>query len=376
MTKILRHKSGEYYAAVHNIIYNNSNLNSVTNEDSECRLDGWYSKSAESLWWEDKELIVTLKDLFDRYLTDRRDRRIILRSIQTNKPCILPYTTRFDGDYPRRVKKALRGVHTKKGTLLTLTTDPKRFSNVLDATRALNEGWHRIQSQMKRHFGHLSYLCVTEFSPKNNLPHLHIILSDVSFDKSDIKWLRKLWNKHVAYQIDVEPIRNVNATNYVLKYLEKSFENDKVAVDGQGVWYWVTNTKFYSISEDLKPEPTENEIVSKVIADLGYMDEIELSIDGEEYEYIGVCYSESIKDPPKIMTDKWLLDNGWFHVVELGSCDYWESPDILDKVGGDDLVVLPPPTMVAVPGYVEESDMSADWLSLPVSDGAPGRRCL
>jgi hypothetical protein len=46
----------------------------------------------------------------------------------------------------------------------------------------------------------------------------------------------------------------------------------------------------------------------------------------EKFEYIGVCWRDSIKDPPKKMTNKWLVAHGWFFETEY---EYWISPDII-----------------------------------------------
>jgi hypothetical protein len=294
-----------------------------------CPLDHWYSKSRELPWWKDTELEAKLKGLFAKYLTERRDRRIVLRGKESKRPLVTPYTTRFDGNYPKKVKIALRGVHIKS-TLLTLTCDPKRFENVVHATQELNVGWDRIRNQVKEHFGKLSYLCVTEFSQNHNLPHLHIILSDNTLHPCRIKWLRNLWDKHVAHQLNVEQIRNVGAVNYVLKYLNKTFDGDGNAIaDGKGAFYWLTNTKFYSLSADLQPEPTDEEIASGLIEELSKFDEIDIWINEEAYEYIGVCRAESSKAPPDVRDNKWLYAHHWDYNSEF---EYWVSPDLMDLI--------------------------------------------
>ena len=78
---------------------------------------------------------------------------------------------------------------------------------------------------------------------------------------------------------------NVNAANYVLKYLQKTFDDSgKVRYDGNAWCYWATNSKFYSISEDL--EPIEK-VVEKIIDLLHGYDAVIRLIECESYEYIG-----------------------------------------------------------------------------------------
>lgn len=134
--------------------------------------------------------------------------------------------------------------------------------------------------------------------------------------------MQELWDKHVAEQIDVTPIYNVNAANYVLKYLQKTFDDSgKVRYDGNAWCYWVTNSKFYSISEDL--EPIEK-VVEKIIDLLHGYDAVIRLVECESYEYIGVCRASSVKDPPEILSDEWLFSHGWDQDVVYGN---WLSPD-------------------------------------------------
>ncbi len=109
-------------------------------------------KSRESDWWENKNLDAKLKSLFHHYIASRKDKVIVLRGVITKTPCIVPYTTRFDGNYREEVMERLGGVVIKSGTHLTLTCDLKRFSNLIDASQAVKRGWDRVRGAIKKTF--------------------------------------------------------------------------------------------------------------------------------------------------------------------------------------------------------------------------------
>ena len=119
--------------------------------------------------------------MFRQYLNRCKGKVILIRGTESYFGYIVPYSTRFDGDYRLRVRKALRGVHISKGTLLTLTTDPKRFNDIDETTRALKKGWNRLLVSLKSRFGAVSYLTTLEFGKDHNIPHMHIIIKNRIF---------------------------------------------------------------------------------------------------------------------------------------------------------------------------------------------------
>ena len=121
--------------------------------------------------------------MFRQYLNRCKGKVILIRGTESYFGYIVPYSTRFDGDYRLRVRKALRGVHISKGTLLTLTTDPKRFNDIDETTRALKKGWNRLLVSFKTRFGAVSYLTTLEFGKEHNIPHMHIIIKKSNFQK-------------------------------------------------------------------------------------------------------------------------------------------------------------------------------------------------
>jgi hypothetical protein len=232
----------------------------------------------------------------------------------------MPYTTRFDGNYGTETQKKLRRIKIKFGSFLTLTVAARKFDNIHEATEALKKGWNRIHRSMNRRFGNLSYLSVLEFGGENDMPHLHILIDRIHFNKEDIVWLRKLWQKSVGTFINVRQIRDLNAGKYALKYLEKTFaEGGSALLDGNAWAYWITNSKFYSMSHDVKEMTFNNaEMIWDVIlaAETHYND-LMRSLEPRQFEYIGIaCLSDLGDPPPKILTDKWLLEKGWMYSEE------------------------------------------------------------
>ena len=233
-----------------------------------------------------------------------------MRGIESQRALAIPYTTRFDGNYANRVKYALRGVMIKSGTLLTLTGDPNKFTNIIQETRAEKVSWNRIRNQLKLRFGELDYLMVQEFGEKNDLPHLHILIDKVKLTEEDRQWIKSLWAPYVGIVVDTTEIEDVYAAGYVLKYLKKTFDKaGNPLLDGNGWAYWVTNTKFYSMSESLKPGEDELSLEEKICLVYLYL----VIGEGERYEYLGSCnYSDFNGKVPDFFTDEWLDAHNWY----------------------------------------------------------------
>lgn len=281
-------------------------------------------------WWKNTTLKEELRLYFEMYLEYAAEQRVIVREIERDpdtrlpyptgkgrgKAHYLPYSTRFDGTYGTKTQKKLRKIKFKYGSFLTLTVAARNFNNIHEATEALKKGWNRVHRSMNRRFGNLSYLSVLEFGSKNDMPHLHILIEKIHFSKEGIAWFRKLWQKDVGTFIKVRQIRDLNAGNYVLKYLEKTFAEDGTAIlDGNAWAYWITNSKFYSTSLDVKERMLSNaEIRDEVLAAWLDYDIITGLLEPPRFEYIGTVSLSVLGDPPPtILTDKWLLEKGWLY---------------------------------------------------------------
>lgn len=284
-------------------------------------------------WWKNITLKEELRMHFKNYLEYAADQKVILRRIErdpdTRLPYpigkgrgaafYLPYSTRFDGTYGAKTIKKLRKIDIKHGTFLTLTVAARRYDNIATATEALKKGWNRLHRSMDKRFGKLSYLCVLEFGPKNDMPHLHMLIDRLHLTEEDEEWIRKLWIKTVGRKVVARRIRDANAGNYLLKYLEKTFGEDGTGMADGNAWaYWITNSKFYSTSLDVKEQMLSiEEISDSVLADLAHYDLVTGLLEPLQFEYIGTAPLADLGvPPPKILTDKWLLEKGWLYSEE------------------------------------------------------------
>jgi len=258
-----------------------------------------------------------LRYYFHEYQDYVADQTVILRDVETKKGYYFPYTTRFDGNYANRVRAKLRQVKFDFGVLVTLTVDPKRFNNIDEAVKGLKKGWNRVHPQLNRRFGKITYLAILEFGKLNDMPHLHIFIERVRFNAGDEAWLQNLWDKHVAEQIDVTKIRNTQASGYVLKYLQKTFDNKGAAIiDGNAWAYWITTSNFYSVSQDLRERmvSTMEQAYNLIREEMYCYNDVVALTERSLYEYIGTVESSLLGAPrPDFVTNQWLYESGFLY---------------------------------------------------------------
>jgi hypothetical protein len=189
------------------------------------------------------------------YLIDIKNKVLILLNHQKKEKKCLPYLTRFDWDYAKRVARKWKKIGHREGIFLTLTLDPKRFSSLAQAYGSLLWGWNKIASAMRRKFPQIEFARVVEFQESGN-PHLHVLVFGVNFIA--IEWIRKLWEEkyELGTQINVKKIENEKgAIRYLLKYLLKAFtgktpdENDKALK--QKALLWALNSRGWAVSGNL-----------------------------------------------------------------------------------------------------------------------------
>jgi len=211
-------------------------------------------------WWKDDEWKKDVVYGFSGYIKDIEEKIIVLEhKIEENKYLFLPHETRFDKSYKRKVREKLEGIKFDKGSFLTLTTDPKHFLNVIEATKHLKKQWNQQRSALKRKHGNFDYLCVLEFT-KSGIPHLHVLLNDVFFTEEDLSKdgiIHRNWENQ-GIQIKVGKIRNNHIMEYVMKYVRKSLVVDYKVYDPSLVdellpsaLYWITNCRLFSTSRGL-----------------------------------------------------------------------------------------------------------------------------
>lgn len=212
-------------------------------------------------WWEDHNHYNAILNLFKPYLKDVNDAIIVLTRPNPNydketnsKPeqrLFLDYKTRYSKHYKNKALERIDKIIFNTGSLITLTTDPNLFYNMLDAVKSLKSNLNKLLSNLRHKYPNLTYFWVMEFGSKNYLPHIHLMIKDKVITEEDKRWITKLW-KHQARITDIRPIRNIYASSYVKKYLKKGLiptdkdeDNIKIAL------FWTTGTRTYGYSKNL-----------------------------------------------------------------------------------------------------------------------------
>jgi hypothetical protein len=197
----------------------------------------------------------TVEALATGYLLDIKNKTLVLINHQKKDIKFLPYITRFDADYAKRIARKWKKIGHREGIFLTLTLDPKRFSNLAQAYESLLWGWNKISSAMRKKFPQIEFARVVEFQESGN-PHLHTLVFNVNFIA--IEWIRKLWEEkyQLGTQINVKKIENEKgAIRYLLKYLLKAFvgktEEESVKAFRQKALLWALNSRGWSVSGSL-----------------------------------------------------------------------------------------------------------------------------
>jgi hypothetical protein len=190
------------------------------------------------------------------YVQDTENKVLVLLNHRKKEKKCLPYRTRFDRDYGKRIARKWKKIGYREGIFLTLTLNPRRFRSFDHAYRCLLRGWNRIATAMRKKFPQIKgYARVVELQESGN-PHLHVLIFGADFIA--IEWIRKLWEEHyqLGQQINVKKIENDRgAIRYLLKYLLKAFtgktadEIDRAFI--QKAMLWAVNSRGWAVSGSL-----------------------------------------------------------------------------------------------------------------------------
>lgn len=104
--------------------------------------------------------------------------------------------------------------------LVTLTVDPKRYANDMEAYAGLRESWRKIYYRLRRRSDTLQAVVVIE-PQKNGQPHLHALLWGVHLPQLK-SWAAEMYQISSGY-VHAEKVRHGNkaAVSYLGKYLVK-----------------------------------------------------------------------------------------------------------------------------------------------------------
>jgi len=190
------------------------------------------------------------------YVQDIKGKTLVLINHQKKDIKYLPYLTRFDYDYAKRIARKWKKIGFREGIFLTLTLDPKHFFSFEQAYSRLLWGWNKISTAIRKKFPQSQgYARVVETQESGN-PHLHVLIYGVNFIA--IEWIRKLWEEkyQLGTQINVKKIENdKGAIRYLLKYLLKAFagstEDTIAKAFSQKALLWAVNSRGWAVSGNL-----------------------------------------------------------------------------------------------------------------------------
>ena len=121
----------------------------------------------------------------------------------------------------------LKKYHRRARYMMTLTVNPRRFNNDIEAYDGLKRSWFKIYKRLKRINPEVQGLRATEPQKSGN-PHMHIILWNIHIPK--YKLLASQLYKISSGYVKIEPVRlgNKGAVSYLGKYLTKGTKEDLV----------------------------------------------------------------------------------------------------------------------------------------------------
>lgn len=209
-------------------------------------------------WWKDHTKYNYVLIEFKDYLDATKDRYIILEQQKVidgeliEQRIAIPYKTRFTKSYRDQVLRRTDKVYFKQGYFITLTTSLRNFHNIIEATESLKKQANVFFTALRRIKNKPRYLCITEFGKINYMVHLHI-LTDCYITEEEQAYLERVWLKQ-GVKTKFEPLRNVYASVYIKKYLNKGFLlNGDPKHDVIPALFWLTNKRAYSYSKGLIP---------------------------------------------------------------------------------------------------------------------------
>lgn len=108
----------------------------------------------------------------------------------------------------------------KPERFITLTCDPGRFEDAIDAAETMNKQYAKLVEKIRKKYGTFEYIKVWELH-KSGFPHLHILARGTFISQ---KWLSETWsNLGIGEIVDIRKIRSkVQTTKYVMKYMGKT----------------------------------------------------------------------------------------------------------------------------------------------------------
>ena len=181
--------------------------------------------------WEGPKLVDRINYEFAETKSKREAQRIVIQSKKD------PSNVRWFKPLHRhqkvyRIKQSvriqkLRNYHRRARYMITLTVNPRKYYNDIEAYEGLKKAWIKIHKRLKRINPEVQLLRATEPQKSGN-PHMHIILWNINIPK--YKQLASKLYKISSGYVKIEPIRygNKGAVSYMGKYLTKGTKDNFV----------------------------------------------------------------------------------------------------------------------------------------------------
>lgn len=222
-------------------------------------------------------------DLFQQYVHRIDQMELCFEPVEGlfGDTMVKPYATRFNS-VPKQItlrenyEKAFKSgeMQFKKASFVTLTTDPKQFSNLWKANKFFQANWNKLITNLRKRTGkELPYVCVREFQ-ENGRVHFHICIFGIHLPptKKNAPYnnpISKIWKRYGQGQItDVKNLVNKDGVmqwlhdrpadcskdeppmRYLKKYLIKAQYDETAQFQ-----YWIYNARYYTYSQALLRTP-------------------------------------------------------------------------------------------------------------------------
>lgn len=220
-----------------------------------------------------------LRAFFDSYLQRINNQVIALINEENGELVGLEYSTRFNDQIKtlqnlNKYDYALEesGKRFYRAVFLTLTTDPKRFNNLWEASRSLGTSWNKFLSFLTKRFKKRpEYIAVNEFT-KSGLIHIHAIIfvpflikkdeitkEWVKIGQAEINYIYALKNRSGkwVWASKKRPKNSEGDTGtYLKKYLKKALFSTRDGAEAtQPLYmYWLINKRFWTSSRNFLPK--------------------------------------------------------------------------------------------------------------------------
>ncbi len=197
----------------------------------------------------------SIPNLFSAWFNDYgKDKHARLQNIEEpDQYLFIRMYCRFMKEYREMLKAKFGWLYFVRFTkFLSFTVDPKRFFHLHAEFEALNKGWHKIASWLRKRYGKFFYVRVLELQ-KSGRPHLHVlaVLPDwIDYDK-----MQELWDKKYDIGIEckfksIEQDKQVNGLSYILKYVSKTMTNLKDSTENvYSALLFASNKRLFSIGD-------------------------------------------------------------------------------------------------------------------------------